>query len=199
MSDLSSLLNSSIGKSLINVVTSKMGANPEQAQSALGATMPMILSALAKNASSADGAKGIFDAIMKKHDGSILDNLDEAVTQDEVVEDGGGILGHIFGDKTEKVAGAVSQSSGMDLSSAMNIMKMAAPVIMGYLGRQTRQNNVSNPMDISNILSGMLGGQQAATRHQSFIEKLIDQDGDGSIMDDIAGMGMKYLGGMFKK
>ncbi len=197
MSDISNLLNGAIGKSLINIVTSQMGARPEQAQSALGAAMPMILSALTKNAASSDGAKGIFDAIMKKHDGSILDNLEGVITKKEVLEDGGGILGHVFGNKTDAVANAVSKSSGIDMSSAMNIMKMAAPVIMGYLGRHTRQRNISNPSEISNILSGMLGGQ--ANEEQSFIEKLLDQDHDGSIMDDIAGMGMKFLGGMFKK
>ncbi len=188
-----------MGKSLINVVTSQMGANPQQAQSALGAAMPMILGALTKNASSPDGAKGILDAIMNKHDGSILDNLEDNITKEEVIEDGGGILGHIFGEKTEHVAGAVSKSSGLDMSSAMNMMKMLAPVVMGYLGRQTRQSNISNPTDLSGILSGMLGGHAQAQQHQSMIEKLIDQDGDGSIIDDIAGFGMKYLGGMFRK
>jgi len=29
--------------------------------------------------------------------------------------------------------------------------------------------------------------------------KLLDRDGDGSVMDDIAGMGMKTLGNLFRK
>ena len=57
---------------------------------------------------------------------------------------------------------------------------------MGVLGKETRQNNVSDSSGLGNILGGMMGGQPK--EEQSFLESLLDADGDGSIIDDVAGM-----------
>ena len=76
----------------------------------------------------------------------------------------------------------------------MNILKVAAPVLMGYLGKQTRQQNVSNENGIGGLLGGLLVGE--SSQQQSMVEKLLDADGDGSVIDDVAGM---LMGGDGKK
>ncbi|MCB0485815.1 MAG: DUF937 domain-containing protein, partial [Flavobacteriaceae bacterium] len=110
--------------------------------------------------------------------------------------DGAGILGHVFGGKEQNVANAVSKSSGIDMGSAMQILKVAAPVIMGVLGKQARQQNVSNQNGIGDLLGGLLGGQ--GQQQQSMVERLLDADGDGSIIDDVAGMILGSGGGQKK-
>ena len=90
----------------------------------------------------------------------------------------------------------MSQSSGIDAGSAMNILKVAAPLIMGYLGKQTREKGVSSQSGIGDLLGGMLGGGGA--KEQSLITRLLDSDGDGSVIDDIAGM-VLGAGGTQKK
>lgn len=161
------------------------------------------------NASTPDGAQGLLGAVMGKHDGSILDQLSDVLGGDsvneDVLQDGEGILGHVFQGKQETVAKAVGKSSGIDMSQAMNILKVAGPVIMGYLGKQTRQADVKDSNGIGDLLGGMLGdGHQ---EQQSLINRLLDADGDGSVIDDVAGMLMgnnksgglgSLLGGFFK-
>jgi len=44
----------------------------------------------------------------------------------------------------------------------------------------------------------MTSGQQQAPQNQSVIEQLLDSDNDGSIADDVAQLGMSFLGKMFK-
>ena len=198
MAGILDLMNSDLGKTLVSGMSQQLGQKEDKTASAVSAAMPMILAALKRNAATPEGAKGLMGALDKKHDGSILDNLGSLLGKKEVEDDGAGILKHVFGaQKEERVAQAVSKSSGMDLASTMRILKMAAPVVMGYLGKQKRQNNVSDSAGIGNILGGLLGSQ--ANQQQSMIEKLLDSDGDGSIVDDVAGMGMKFLGGLFKK
>jgi predicted ABC-type sugar transport system permease subunit len=78
---------------------------------------------------------------------------------------------------------------------------------MGYLGRQQAQSNVGNANELSSLLGSMLGGQPK--QNQNLITSLIDADGDGSVLDDVAGMvlGSKQkkggiggmLGGLFGK
>jgi hypothetical protein len=155
------------------------------------------------NASTPDGAAGLLKALGNdKHSGGILDNLGSILggggIDNNVLQDGAGILGHVFGGKEEKVAQAVSKSSGMDIGAAMNILKVAGPLVMGALGKETRQKGVSDQNGIGDLLGGMLGG--ASNDQQSIVNRLLDADGDGSIIDDVAGMllsgGGKKKGGL---
>lgn len=213
MDNILDLLNSDLGKTLISGTSQQIGADKNKTASALGAALPLILGAMKNNAKTPEGASGLLSALNNdKHSGGILDNLGSILggggIDDDVLSDGAGILGHVFGGKEQNVAGAVSKSSGLDMGSAMKILKVAAPVLMGVLGKQTRQQGVSNQSGIGDLLGGLLGGQ--GQQQQSMVERLLDADGDGSIIDDVAGMilgsgGQKksglggLLGGLFGK
>ncbi len=209
MASIFDLLNSDIGKTLINGASQQLGHDQKTTTTALGAALPLILGAMKNNAKTPEGAEGLLSALgNQKHGGGILDNLSSILggggIDDDVLQDGAGILGHVFGGREENVANAVSKSSGLDFGSAMNILKVAAPFVMGYLGKQTRQQGVSNQNDIGSLLGNMLGGE--SDHQQSMVTRLLDADGDGSIIDDVAGMILgksggglgSLLGGLFK-
>ena len=202
MSGILDLLNSDMGRTLISGASQQLGQGEEQTTSALSAALPLILGAMKNNASTPDGASGLLKALgNNNHSGGIMDNLGSILgggnIDQNVLDDGAGILGHVFGGKEQNVANAVSKSSGVDLGSAMNILKVAAPLVMGFLGKETRQNNVSTQSGIGDLLGGMLGGN--SKQSQSLVTSLLDADGDGSVIDDIAGMlmgGGKNKGGL---
>jgi hypothetical protein len=206
MEGLLNLLNSDLGKTLVNSASSQLGQNKAQTTTALTTALPLILGAMKNNTTTPKGAEGLLSALANKHDGSLLDNLSGLLGSNDVLNDGAGILGHIFGGKEQNVAKAVSAKSGIDMNSALNLLKMAAPVIMGYLGKQSRKNNVSDVGGIQNLLGSLLGS--GAQKEQSLITSILDADGDGSVIDDIIGMaagGKKkggiggLLGGLFGK
>lgn len=192
MANILDLLNSDIGKSLINGTSKQLGQDKAKTTTALSAALPLILGAMKNNAKTPEGAAGLLSALgNEKHGGGIFDNLGSILggggIDDDILQDGAGILGHVFGGKEQNVANAVSKSSGLDLGSAMNILKVAAPVIMGLLGKESRQQGISNQNGIGDLLGGMLGGG-GGQQEQSMAERLLDNDGDGSVIDDIAGM-----------
>lgn len=210
MAGILDLLNGPMGKTLISGASKQLGLGEGSTQKALSAAMPLILGAMKNNASTEQGASGLLGALENgKHDGGIMDKLGSILggdkIDDDVMQDGEGILGHVFGGKEEHVAQAVSKSSGIDMSQAMNILKVAGPFLMGFLGKQARSQGVSNQNGLGNLLGGMLGsGHQ---EQQSLVNKLLDSNGDGSVIDDVAGMllggGKKgglgsLLGGLFK-
>ncbi len=210
MSGLLDLLNSPMGKQLISGVAGQTGQPENKTADVLSMAMPLLLGAMKKNVSSPQGAQGLMSALSSKHDGSILDNLGGLFgggVDESVMNDGAGILGHLFGGKQPQVENALSQKSGIDAGSIANILKIAAPIVMGFLGKQKAQNNVSDANGLNGLLGGMLGGQPQ--QNQSLITALLDSDGDGSILDDVAGMvinsGKKkgglgaLLGGLFGK
>ena len=210
MSGLLDLLNSPAGRQIVSGVAGQTGQSEDGAANVLSMAMPLLLGAMKKNVSTPSGAEGLMNALSSKHDGSILDDLGGLFAggvDQSVMDDGAGILGHVFGNRQNNVEQALSQKSGIDAGSIASILKIAAPLVMGYLGRQSSQNHVSDASGMNSLLGGMLGGQPA--QNQSLLTTLLDADGDGSILDDVAGMVMDggkkkgglggLLGGLFKK
>lgn len=191
MAGILDLLNGPLGKTLIQGVSQQFSMDKGTTQKAMSTAMPLILGAMKNNASTTDGAAGLLGALSGgNHNGGIMDSLTSILgggsVDDNVMKDGAGILGHVFGGKENNVAQAVSKSSGIDLGSAMNMLKVAAPFLMGALGKQAQSQNVSDQNGLGNLLGGMLGGGEK--EQQSLVNKLLDADGDGSIIDDVAGM-----------
>jgi len=210
MSGILDLLNSDIGKSLINGVSGHTGQSKSKTSNLLTMAMPVLMQAMKRNANSSEGASGIMSAL-QKHDGSILDNLGSLFSGgniNSVSDYGGKILGHVLGNRQGNIQNALSQKSGIDPGSVGQILKVAAPILMGVLGKQQRQNNVNSSSEIQGLLGGLIGNN-APDQNQSFLESILDADGDGSVIDDVAGMvlgGNKsksglggLLGGLFGK
>ncbi len=210
MSGLLDLLSGPMGKQLISGVAGQTGQPEDKTADVLSMAMPLLLGAMKKNTSDPQSAAGLINALSSKHNGSILDDLGglfQGGVQNDVMKDGAGILGHVLGNKQATVENALSQKSGLDAGSVAQILKIAAPIVMGFLGRQKAQGNVSDANGLSSLLGSMLGGQPQ--QNQSLITSLIDADGDGSVLDDVAGMvlGSKdkkgglggMLGGLFGK
>ncbi len=213
MSGLLDLLSSPMGKQLISGVAGQTGQSEGKTADVLGMALPVLMGAMKRNAATPDGAQGLFNALSSKHDGGILDDLGGLFgggVDQSVMDDGAGILGHVLGNKQPQVESALSQKAGLDAGSISQILKVAAPILLGFLGKQTRQQNVSNPDALSGLLGGLMGGGSTADKQQSLIESFLDSDGDGSVLDDLAGMvlnsgGQKkgglggLLGGLFGK
>ncbi|RKR12886.1 uncharacterized protein DUF937 [Maribacter vaceletii] len=202
MSGLLDLLNSPMGKQLISGVAGQTGQSESGTANLLSMAMPVLMGAMKRNAATPEGAQGLMSALSSKHDGGILDNLGGLFgggVDQSVMDDGAGILGHILGNKQPQVQNALSQKSGIDAGSVANILKVAAPLLMGVLGKQAKQQNVTDANGIGDVLGGLLGGGSNAGQQQSLIESFLDSDGDGSILDDVAGMvlgGNKSSGGL---
>ncbi len=213
MSGLLDLLNSPMGKQLVSGVAGQTGQSESKTADVLSMAMPLLMGAMKKNTSTPGGAQGLMNALSSKHDGGILDNLGGFFgggVDQSAMNDGAGILGHILGSKQPQVENALSSKSGMDAGTISQILQIAAPILLGYLGKQTRQQNVSSPDGLNGLLGGLMGGGKTAAKQQSLIETFLDSDGDGSVIDDLAGMvlsggGQKksglggILGGLFGK
>ena len=184
MAGLSDLLNSDLGKQLISGASAQTGASESKTADVLSMAMPVLLGA------SPEGASGLMGALSGKHDGGILDNLGNLLgggsVDQSVMSDGAGILSHVLGGKQPVVENTLSQKTGLDAGTIAQILKIAAPVLLGIIGKQTKENGINDSDGLTGILGSMLGGQPK--ENQSLIASLIDADGDGSVLDDVADM-----------
>ncbi|MBK7704664.1 MAG: DUF937 domain-containing protein [Acidobacteria bacterium] len=199
MFSLEDLLGQQQGSEVVNQIGQQVNAEPSLVNTAIQMALPAIISGLAKNAATPDGAQALDGALANDHDGSILDNLGGLGSlifgggQAPRQADAGGILGHILGGNQGQVTEKISNESGLNMGQVAQILMFLAPIVMGYLGRQKQQNNL-DAGGISDLLTGQQQQIQQAPQG-SFIERMLDSDGDGSAMDDIASMALKYMTG----
>ena len=193
--NLEALLGLLQGQDIGNLA-SQVGGNEGEAKNGVMAALPAMLAALGKNAGTEKGAEELNNALEKKHDGSILDNLSGYLSNPDL-KDGAGILNHLFGNQTSNVANAVSQSRGLDTNGSMKMLQMLAPILMGMLGQQKKQNNLDAKGlgNLTSMLASNFGSEAGASGIMEAVTNLLDANKDGNVMDDIMGMVGKFFGG----
>ncbi len=185
------MLSGQLGGQALEMITSQLGANRSQVEKAVPAALGSLMTGLARNTQSSNGAGALAAALSKDHDGSIFDNLSGVLKAPEQGS-GAGILGHVFGPKQGAVQSALGQSTGLDAGSMGKLLTMLAPLVMGALGKKQRQGGL-NPGD----LGGLLRQEQRSAARQApdlgMLGGLLDADGDGDIKDDVAKIGGSLL------
>jgi hypothetical protein len=193
--NLTGLLSEALGGQTVSQISQTIGADENTTNNAIQAALPMLIGGLARNTQSEDGASSLLHALNKDHDGSILDDLGGFLGGGAATGIGSAILGHVLGGRQGQVEQGVSAASGLDMSKVGPLLAMLAPVVMGALGKANQQQG---GMDTSS-LAGLLGGAHQEMASGSpilgMLGGLLDQDKDGSALDDILGMAGRMLGG----
>jgi hypothetical protein len=142
------LLNSvlgALGPQAVEQVASQLGTNPQQAQSAIQAALPLLLGAMGKNASQPEGAQALHSALEKDHASLDLGSVLGAVMGGGGQSQSGGGLGDILG---AVMGGGQNQSSGGGLGDILG-------AVMGGGNSQA-----AAPSAGESILRHVFGGQQ---------------------------------------
>ncbi|NJW53325.1 DUF937 domain-containing protein [Salinimicrobium oceani] len=193
MASILDFLDTEKGKEFINSSSKEVNESPEKVKSALGMALPMILGAIKKNTDAPDGAQKLNAELEKeKHDGSVLDKIGIGGLSG-LMGEGSGILGHVLGGSQSKIATAVGSAIGMDAGKVNKLLQMAAPVVMGILGKQKRKDNVESGGGISDLVGSVLGSN--SSHDQSLLETFMNSDKGENIAGNVAG---KIFGGKGK-
>jgi hypothetical protein len=175
-------------------ISQQLGVPQAQVADAAQAALPLLLGALGRNASQANGADALFGALRKDHAGVDLGSVLGAVLG------GGGqgdqILAHVFGGRQSRAEDALGTATGLGGDRAGQLLRMLAPLVLAYLAKRLfSQQGAASPAVLGDVL-----GQE----HQRVMEDregsggllgaVLDQDGDGQL-----GLGdlLKIGGGLF--
>jgi hypothetical protein len=181
------MLQQRLGSEAVNQISSRIGADPGTTGNAIDAALPLLISALARNTGNSDQAQSLASAVAKDHDGSVLDDVPGFVSQASETP-GAGILRHVLGGRQQAVQSGLSQVTGLDAGKTGTLLTLLAPLVMGALGRAKNQNGLD-----ANGLSTLLTGEQENLKQSApgvmgALSRFLDQDNDGSIMDDVGGI-----------
>lgn len=202
--ELMDLLQGQISDGMVNFFSKQIGVDDdEKTEVATAGIVSTLIGALANNASNPQGAQALNNALERDHDGSVLDDImgmlsGNSQPPSQKALDGSGILNHVLGDRQSGAVDMISRMSGLESNKVGNLMTMLAPVIMGALGKTKRQQGL-DVSDIAALLTKTKVQQATQNPTMGLITQFLDQNNDGSIVDDVAKMGMKMLSGFFRK
>lgn len=199
MADIMDLLKGQLSPAALEGLSESTGINDvEKTTNASNAILAFLTKALAKNSSTPQGASSLLGALDRDHDGSVLDDVVGLLTGNMAggysskTLNGIGILGHLLGARQNFVVEAIAKMTGLHQNQTAMLMIRLAPLVLGMLGKKKKQENL-NERGLSDLLTNSVQ-QREPNKDQSVLSRILDRDGDGSAMDEIASMGMKALG-----
>ena len=189
MNAITQIITQQMTGSALRQIAARVGVSETTANTAVGIAVPLILAALARNATKPEGAQALHEAVATDHDGRILDNLKGYLGNPEAAN-GAGILEHVLGGQRPVVESNLAQATGLDQGSAGSLMELVAPLVMGAVGRTQHQNGLD-----SSGLAAYLGNQQQAEAPgmMASLTSMLDSNQDGNVGDDLARMAGKLF------
>ena len=153
-------------------LSSALGIDQSVAEGLIPQVAPMIMGGLKKQMETRGGADRANHILDKYGKESALDNIGDLFAAGAKEENPDPGLGGLLGDSGHKAADVLGSQFNLSGDIVKKVIPMLAPVVLGALTRKRDKEGAGS------------GG----------IASLIDQDGDGQILDDIGGFLMGALG-----
>lgn len=160
----------------------QFGIDQNTAENVVKQFLPALTNGVKKNVQRDDnGLDDLLNALNRDQHERYLDQP-EQLNQQETVQDGNNILGHLFGDKqvSRELAGRTAKTTGLDSSLLKQMLPMVASMMMGALNKQTQAKGINR-------------APERRSSSQGSLMDLLDADGDGSPIDDLLGMAQRFF------
>jgi len=161
----------SMGPSVVQQFASTLKMNPSLVQQILPQVVPMILTGLKKQKDEFGGEARVDHILNKYGSASALENIAGLLTS-KAQQTPDATLGGLLGNAGTQAAQLLSKQHNVKSSQIAQMITMLSPMVLGFLTQKRDQG------------AGVSG-----------IASLLDQDGDGSILDDVAGFLLKNVSG----
>lgn len=187
-------LKQELGPDTMEQMSKQLGSDPSAVSNAISMSLPILLSGLSRNASNPQGAMDL-DNALGDHDGGIFGNLG-GLFGNAGGGAGAAILGHILGSRRSPVEQGVGRATGMNAQQVSQLLMMLAPLVMGVLGRMKKKGGIG-AQELPQVLEQNRAEIEQEAPATAGLGRVLDQNQDGKIADDLARMGSSILGGLF--
>ncbi len=134
------LIKDKLNDTVAEKISGFLGENPEKISVALQTAVPTVLGGVMQAAQDETGTQKIMDVIKDGgHTGEVLDDLSGLLNNFDktqlLITIGSNIFNHFFGNKNSAVVDKLSSLSGIRKTSASSLLGLAAPLVLGALGK----------------------------------------------------------------
>jgi hypothetical protein len=134
----------------LNRLSSFLGENEATTRSAVGATVPSLLSALAGLTNTSEGARRLASALSNFQAGS---GAPVSGQPGQLLEQGTSLLNSLFsGSNVSSIVSALSRYTGIGMSAVKNLVGYLAPIAMGTIASKFAGRSIS-PDGLKNFFS----------------------------------------------
>jgi hypothetical protein len=181
MNLMDAILNS--GGSPVSQISRKLGMGEADVTTAIAGLLPALTNGIKKNVSQQGGIESLLGALNRGGHERYLEDP-EAISREDAVSDGNGILSHLLGSKdvSRQLADRTSKNTGLGSDILKKVLPLAAGLAMGALSKQGNRSGFLSGLKESRSSSGL-----------GSLVSLLDADGDGSPIDDILGIAGKLF------
>ena len=151
---------------VIHSASSLVGESESSTRQTMNGAVAGVLSGVTRMVSSREGAGNLTNIIREGGFGGSLENvgafLGGGSATTGMLNTGQQLLGKIFGSNSSSVAESVGKFGGVRASSATKLMAMAAPLVMGVLGKRAAAGKLDSS-GLANLLLSAKSDIAAAT------------------------------------
>jgi hypothetical protein len=193
VSSLLDIIATQLASGATQQISQQLGTDPSATNQAIAMALPVLLQALAHNASTPKGATDLSNALQRDHNGSLLDDVSGYLASGDNQSVGTAILGHVLGGKRGQVEDGIGQATGLDAAQVGALLNVLAPIVLAQLGKTQRQDQLT-PTDLSNVLTQQTTQVQADPGAKlGGLAGMLDLNHDGSIADEAMNIGGQLL------
>ncbi len=158
--NLLDMAKSYFSNELISKASAHLGESEGGISKVISAAIPSLIGTIADKASSHDGANSVMQMASEQNDSGILGSLGGFFNSDSnssLLSKGSSIIGSLFGNggQSNMLTTLISSFAGVKGSSVGTIISMAAPALLGLIGKHSKDNNMS-----ASSMASMLGEQK---------------------------------------
>jgi outer membrane protein OmpA-like peptidoglycan-associated protein len=140
---------------VLKSASSLVGESESSTSKALNGAVPSVMTGLTNLASSRDGANNLAGLIRDGGYGAVVDNVRSLFSggsaTTNMLSAAPQLLGTIFGGRSAAVADLIGKSSGVSSGSATKLLSLAAPLVLGVLGKRASAQGL-NSSGLANAL-----------------------------------------------
>jgi len=174
----------------LSMIGKSVGGDGNAVQSALSMGLPMIMGSMATTASQPGGADILTKMLAQGGAANPMDNL-SGLLSNPAAAGGSGMVSTLFGSQMGTIQNAISQKTGLPPAAVGKVLEIAAPMVMGYVGKMF----VQQKMDAAGLASllkdqsrmALQGSPDAAAMAQQLLGA---QAGSGGV----SGILKKFMG-----
>jgi hypothetical protein len=137
----------------LSMISKSVGGDGKAVQSALGMGLPMIMSSMANTASKPGGADTLTKMLAQAGGSNPMENV-SGLLGNPAAAGGSGMVSTLFGSQMGTIQNAIAQKTGLPPAAVGKVLEIAAPMVMGYVGKMF----VQQKMDTKSLTS-LLGDQ----------------------------------------
>lgn len=164
------------GGAVVGQLAKNFGIDAKTAEAALRELTPAVARGIQKNTRNDTGMGSLLDALKRDQHDTRMGN--GSLDLDATIKEGNDVLGHIFGnnkDISRNTAGYASKKTGISTGMLKKMLPVVAMVVMSMMSKKGRSTGYSRKKS---------GG---------LLTSFLDMDRDGSVIDDVLSMAVRYF------